>query len=177
MTDAWNERADALKAVVAEKLAERTDGGKITDATVYDFVMCAQTEYLANLCGGEFAALPRNEQHAVVAVLIDRLHPTDGIKTFPGDRGAVWLWAGPFVDGRLADAGPRDWRWIRLDTITEVVPLVVLGVGEDVEEWQYALAVTATGGRHHATATRFRGSAVKEPMERLLRLVGESLRR
>jgi hypothetical protein len=62
---------------------------------------------------------------------------------------------------------------VRLDTITEVIPEVAIGTGDDPEEWQYMLSITAGDKKYHPTAVRFRGSAVNAPLTRLLRLVAE----
>lgn len=176
MDNKWINEADALKTAVAKVLGAPLR--EVSDDAIYDFVLTCGVESLADNAGDDFKKLTRNEKHAVVATLISRVHPHDGIELHEVGQPVavpVWIRVAPAEEGRLPARMPEKWRWVRLDTITEIIPEVGIGVGEDPEEWQHTLAVTAGGRKYHATAVRFRGSMVKAPVERLLRIVAGAL--
>ncbi|WP_017166894.1 hypothetical protein [Xanthomonas phaseoli] len=179
MTDHWNTKADALRDAVARLLGkplplnEGTGYEPVSDEAVYDFIMTGPIDYLADVAGDDFKKLSRNEQQSVVSTLVARLKSDDGIELHELGDVPVWVRVVPAVDGRLPADKPSGWRWVRLDTITEVIPNVGIGVSDDPEDWQYTLIVTAGGQQYHPTAVRFRGSAVNAPLTRLLRLVAE----
>jgi hypothetical protein len=173
MTDVWNAKADALKAAIAADMSKALGREPISDAAVYESLMCSSLDHLVTYAGEDFARLTRNEQQSVVATLLHRLKPDDGIDLHMVGSVPVWLRVVPAVDGRLPSDKPNEWRYVRLDTITEVIPEVAIGTGDDPEEWQYMLSITAGDKKYHPTAVRFRGSAVNAPLTRLLRLVAE----
>ena len=173
MTDVWNAKADALKAAIAVDMSKALDGQPISDEAVYESLMCSSLDHLMTYAGEDFAKLTRNEQQSVVATLLRRLKPDDGIDLHMVGSVPIWLRVVPAVDGRLPSDKPNGWRYVRLDTITEVSPEVAIGTGDDPEGWQYMLSVTACDKKYHPTAVRFRGSAVNAPLTRLLRLVAE----
>jgi hypothetical protein len=173
MTDVWNAKADALKAAIAADMSKALGRGSVSDEAVYESLMCSSLGHLVTYAGEDFAKLTRNEQQSVVATLLHRLKPDDGIDLHMVGNVPVWLRVVPSVDGRLPFDKPNGWRYVRLDTITEVIPEVAIGTGDDPEEWQYMLSITAGDKKYHPTAVRFRGSAVNAPLTRLLRLVAE----
>lgn len=173
MTDVWNAKADALKAAIAADMSKALGREPISDSDVYESLMCSSVGHLVTYAGEDFAKLTRNEQQSVVATLLHRLKPDDGIDLHRVGNVPVWLRVVPAVDGRLPSDKPNGWRYVRLDTITEVIPEVAIGTGDDPEEWQYMLSITAGDKKYHPTAVRFRGSAVNAPLTRLLRLVAE----
>ncbi len=173
MTDIWNAKADALKTGVIAQLAEH-GVSTVDDGALYEYLISASSGLLATSLGGDWAAMPSNELDTVITVLLNRLQPGDGIELREVNGVPVWLRAVPAVDGRLPPKKERGaWRWIRLDTITEVEPQVAIGVGDNPEDWQSILAVRTATGSFYASAMRFRGSAVNTPTDKLLRLIGE----
>lgn len=174
MTDVWNAKADALKAAIAADMSKALGREPISDDAVYESLICSSVDHLATYAGDDFAKLTRNEQQGIVSTLLHRLKPDDGIELHMVGSAPVWLRVVPAMDGRLPSDWPNNgWRYVRLDTITEVIPEVAIGTGDDPEEWQYMLSITAGDKKYHPTAVRFRGSAVNAPLGRLLRLVAE----
>lgn len=174
MDNKWINEAAALKTAVAKVLGAPLR--EVSDEALYDFVLCSAADSLADIVGGDIKKLSYNEKHAIVATLINRLNLDDGIELHEvAPHVPVWIRVVPAVEGRLPSKAQGKWQWVRLDTITAVIPEVGIGVGDDPEEWQHTLAVTAGGQKYHATAARFRGSLVNAPVERLLRVVGEAL--
>ncbi|MEJ7804618.1 MAG: hypothetical protein WKG03_01690 [Telluria sp.] len=67
----------------------------------------------------------------------------------------------------------RGWLWIRLDTITAVIPEASIAVGDDPEQWTHSITVEACGRLFHPSAVQFQGSSVNAPVERLLALISK----
>lgn len=81
----------------------------------------------------------------------------------------MWVKVIPQQPGRLPH-GDR-WQWIRLDTITAVVPEINIQVGDDQSEWERSIVVETPAGRFHPSALLFKGSNINAPLERLLALI------
>ena len=171
MTDALNATADALKAALLADMSKVLEHEAITHESIYERLIFSSLEDLEKYAGPDFAKLSRDDQHRVVAMLLHRLKPDDGIELHRIGDVPIWLRVIPASSGRLPPDRPREWRYVRLDAITEVTPKIAIRMGSDPEEWQYVLSVTAGGNNYHPSIIRFRGSAVKAPLSRLLRLI------
>ena len=171
MTDMLNAAADALEAAILADMSRILEHEAITNESIYDRLIFSSLEHLEKCAGSGFARLSRSDQHATVALLLHRIKPDDGIELHRIGNVPIWLRVIPASSGRLPPDRPKEWRYVRLDAITEVTPKIAIRMGNDPEEWQYVLSVTAGGNTYHPTIIRFRGSTVKTPLSRLLRLV------
>ncbi|MDO0811552.1 hypothetical protein VDP73_21240 [Xanthomonas campestris pv. campestris] len=67
------------------------------------------------------------------------------------ESAPLWVHALPRAEGRQPDdTDGRQWRWFRLDRITQVMTELVAGNPAD-ESGQYMVTVTADGEQYHPT--------------------------
>ncbi|MDO0840058.1 hypothetical protein NHH63_20300 [Xanthomonas campestris pv. campestris] len=71
--------------------------------------------------------------------------------TFNPAPAPLWIYALPRAEGRMPnDTDGRQWRWIRLDRITQIMTELAAGDPAD-ESGQYMVTVTADGAQYHPT--------------------------
>lgn len=93
----------------------------------------------------------------------------DGMQFRGHGETAVWVKVLPNQPGRFPQG--EHWQWIRLDTITAVIPKITIQVGDDPAEWIHHLIVEAGGRLFHPSALEFEGASINAPVERLLALI------
>jgi hypothetical protein len=100
------------------------------------------------------------------------IHSTnDGMQFHGHDNLPVWVKVIPHQEGRHPHGD--HWQWIRLDTITAVIPHLSVQVGDNQAEWQRCLIVETANGRFHPSALLFKGAEINAPLERLLAAISQ----
>ncbi|HHZ56458.1 hypothetical protein [Xanthomonas vasicola] len=80
--------------------------------------------------------------------------------TFNPAPAPLWVYALPRAEGRLPNENDeRQWRWLRLDRITQI--MTELGVGNPADESdQHMVTITVDGEQYHPTALLVKGDDI-----------------
>ena len=109
--------------------------------------------------------------------MIELVHSTnDGITLTGHGNTPTWVRVLKAERDRLPDAG-GEWRWVRLDAITAVIPDAAIAVGDDRSTWQYVIRIEAGGVDYHPTALHFDHRTVGPAVDKLLQAVSAALAR
>lgn len=108
--------------------------------------------------------------------MIELVHSTDDGIAFSGHGPTpAWVRVVKAQSGRLPDPD-AEWRWIRLDAITAVIPDPTFAFG-DQSTWQYAIRIEAGGVEYHPTVLQFNHQTVRAAVDKLLNAVSAALAR
>lgn len=109
--------------------------------------------------------------------MIELVHSTeDGIVLTGHGDTLTWVRVLKALSGRLPDPD-AEWRWVRLDTITAVIPHAAIAIGDDRSTWQYIVCIEAGGAEYHPTALQFTHKTVRTAVDKLLHAVSAALAR
>lgn len=175
----WHEKlhalANVLKVSVGGNLAKEYQKETVTDDELYEHLLITPLESLRDYAGPSFTTLEPKYQHQVIATLLLLMKLDDGIEITKLGERPMWLRVYPYAPGKLPGHSADKFSYLRLDTITQVIPDVGIGVGEDPQDWKYTLSVMSGGTRFHPTISLFRGTAFNQPLARLLAQIAESI--
>ncbi|KLC55098.1 hypothetical protein [Xanthomonas perforans] len=80
--------------------------------------------------------------------------------TFNPAPAPLWVYALPRAESRLPANDERQWRWLRLDRITQI--MTELGVGHPADESdQHMVTITVDGEQYHPTAMLVKGDEIE----------------
>lgn len=109
--------------------------------------------------------------------MIELVHSTeDGIRLTGHGDTPTWVRVLKAQNGRLPDPD-AEWRWVRLDAITAVIPHAAIAIGDDRSTWQYVIRIEAGGVDYHPTALHFDHRTVGPAVDKLLQAVSAALAR
>ncbi|MCF8838430.1 hypothetical protein QYZ29_21555 [Xanthomonas campestris pv. campestris] len=87
----------------------------------------------------------------------------------------LWVYALPRAEGRLPEeTNGRQWRWLRLDRITQVMTELAVGDPAD-ESGQYMVTITADGEQYHPTSLLIKDEEIDAAELYVIEYVNRSL--
>ena len=166
---------DSVKEAIRSQL-NRPGTGETSDKTIYDYLLITGVSGMDEMMPAEFKDLSKSTKESIFSTLLKELNPGDGITFSDDEKVPFWVQATPLDEGFRPSKTASQKRWIRLDSITQVIPKALSG-GEDKPqtEWIWALAVEANKEKFYVTSKEFKGEAIREPERKLLAAVTKAV--
>jgi len=159
---------DSVKEAIRTEL-DKYGTGKTHDETIYDYLLITGVSGIGESMPPEFKSMPESTKESIISALMKELKPGDGIKFSDDQKIPFWVQATPLDEGFRPSKTASQKRWIRLDSITQVIPKSLSG-GEDEPQTAriWALAVEANNQKYYVTSKEFKGEAIREPERKIL---------
>lgn len=166
---------DSVKEAIRSEL-DKYGTGTTHDETIYNYLLITGVNGIGDMMPAEFKDMPESAKESIISELMKELNPGDGIKFSDDQKVPFWVQATCLVEKNRPHKDSSQQRWIRLDSITQVI-CTSLGYteGRPESEWIWGLAVEANNEKYYVTSKEFKGEAIREPERKLLAAVTKAV--
>lgn len=166
---------DSVKEAIRREL-NKHGTGETRDETIYDYLLITGVSGIGELMPPEFKSMPESTKESIISALMKELNPGDGITFSDDQKVPFWVRATPLHEKSRPANNVSQERWIRLDSITQVIPTALsYFVDQPQTEWIWGLAVEANNEKYYVTSKEFKGEAIREPERKLLAAVTKAV--
>ncbi|WP_411959595.1 hypothetical protein ACK56M_14680 [Pseudomonas sp. s4] len=166
---------ESVKQAIRDEL-DQYGTGETHDQTIYEYLLISGVSGIGEKMPSEFKSMPKDAQESIISALMKELNPGDGIKFSDDQKVPFWVQVTPLHEKYRPRNDPSQQRWIRLDTITQVIPKALSYTeGQPQSETIWGLAVEANGEKYYVSSKEFKGEAIREPEMKLLSAVTKAV--